>query len=184
MATKQSYDVVIIGAGPAGMFAAYELIKQKCLSILLIDEGKDIRKRHCPMKETIQCAKCSPCSIMCGVGGSGTYSDGTLNLRYDIGGNLMDYTKDEQKAIDLVEEVDQVFLEFGGPSKMYGTDSASVLDLKRKAASVGIKFVEIKQRHIGSDKTPMVIEKFADYLKKNGAEFFILKFKESRRLDP
>ncbi len=170
---KQNYDVVIIGAGPAGMFAAYELLKEKDLSILIIDEGKDIRNRHCQMKETIQCAKCTPCSIMCGVGGSGTYSDGTLNLRYDIGGNLMDFTKDEHKAVELVEEVDKVFLKFGGPTKMYGTDLEGILDLKRRAASVGIKFIEIRQRHIGTDKTPILIEKFAQYLRKNGVEFLL-----------
>ena len=173
MTTKQSYDVVIIGAGPAGMFAANELLKQKGQSILIIDEGKDIRDRHCPMKETIQCAKCDPCNIMCGVGGSGTYSDGTLNLRYDIGGNLMDYTKDEKAAIELVEEVDQVFLKFGGPTKMYGTDVEGILDLKRRAASVGVKFIEIKQRHIGTDKTPLVIENFEKHLRKNGVEFLL-----------
>ena len=173
---KSSYDVVIIGAGVAGMFAAYELLKskEKGLSILLIDEGRDIRERHCPMKETIQCARCNPCNIMCGVGGSGTYSDGTLNLRYDIGGNLMDYTKDEQKAIALVDEVDKVFLKFGGPTKMYGTDKEGITELKRRAASVGVRFIEIPQRHIGSDKTPLVIENFEKYLQNNGVEFILL----------
>ena len=156
------------------MFAAYELLKEKKLRVLLIDEGRDIRDRHCPMKETIQCMRCSPCNIMCGVGGSGTYSDGTLNLRYDIGGNLMDYTKDEKAAIDLVEEVDRVFLKFGGPTKLYGMDTEGIIDLKRRAASVGVRFIEIRQRHIGTDKTPMVIEKFEQYLKKSGAEFLLL----------
>jgi len=159
---KSSYDMVIIGAGVAGMFAAYELLKSKDkdFSILVIDEGRDIKDRRCPMKETIQCARCTPCNIMCGVGGAGTFSDGTLNLRYDIGGNLMDYTKDEEKAIALVNEVDKVFLRFGGPTKMYGTDKEGIMDLKRRAASVGVRFIEIPQRHIGTDKTPMVIENF------------------------
>ena len=174
--TKQSYDIIIVGAGVAGMFAAYELLrsKEKGLSVLVIDEGRDIRDRHCPMEETIQCARCSPCNIMCGVGGSGTYSDGTLNLRYDIGGNLMDYTKDEKKAIALVDEVDKVFLKFGGPTKLYGTDKEGIIDLKRRAASVGVRFIEIPQRHIGTDKTPKVIENFEKYLKSNGIEFLLL----------
>lgn len=175
--TRQEYDVVIVGAGPAGMFAAYEFTKHKDLklSVLIVDEGRDIRNRRCPMKEeTIQCARCSPCNIMCGVGGSGAYSDGTLNLRYDIGGNLMDYTKDERKACELVAEVDKVFLKFGGPSKLYGTDTEGIIDLKRKAASVGVRFIEIPQRHIGTDRTPTIIENFEKYLKANNVEFLLL----------
>jgi uncharacterized FAD-dependent dehydrogenase len=167
----EKYDVVIIGAGQAGMFAAYELLNDKKLKIILVDQGKDIKNRHCPMKETIQCAKCSPCNIMCGVGGAGTYSDGTLNLRYDIGGNLMDYTKDEHMAMELVEEVDKIYLKFGCPTKLYGTDVEGITDLKRRAASLGVKFVDIPQRHIGTDKAPVIIDKFAEYLKENGVDF-------------
>ncbi|MBN2251933.1 MAG: NAD(P)/FAD-dependent oxidoreductase [Candidatus Altiarchaeota archaeon] len=170
---KDKYDVVIIGSGPAGMFAAYELLRDKTLSVLIIDEGRDIKDRRCPMKETIQCARCSPCSIMCGVGGSGTYSDGTLNLRYDIGGNLMDYTKDEKAAIALVNDVDEVFMRFGGPKKIYGTGKEGIMALKRKSASVGIKFIDIPQRHIGTDKTPEVIRRFAEHLRKNGVDFLL-----------
>lgn len=170
---EEKYDVVVVGAGQAGMFAAYELLKEKNLKVLLIDEGKDIKDRRCPMKETIQCAKCSPCNIMCGVGGAGTYSDGTLNLRYDIGGNLMDYTKDEQMAKELVDEVDKVYLKFGCPNKLYGTDAEGITELKRKAASLGVKFIEIPQRHIGTDNAPTIIERFADFLKQNGIEFLL-----------
>jgi len=81
----QDVDVTIIGAGPAGMCAAYELAGRD-LKIVVVDEGCDISERVCPMEETHICANCKPCHIMCGVGGSGTFSDGTLNLRPDIGG--------------------------------------------------------------------------------------------------
>lgn len=167
------YDVVIIGSGPAGMFAAYELLKDKKISVLIIDEGRDVKNRVCPMAETIKCAHCTPCNIMCGVGGSGAYSDGTLNLRPDIGGDLTSLTRDENLAWDLVGEVDKTFLRFGAPEKVYGSDKKGVTELKRKAASVGVKFVEIRQRHIGTDKTPKLVGKFAEHLRKKGIEFLL-----------
>src|SRR5664280_1585114 len=77
------YDVIIIGAGPAGMFAAYELAAVQPFKILIVDMGRDIEKRLCPMKTNTYCMHCTPCDIMCGVGGCGTFSDGTLNLRPD-----------------------------------------------------------------------------------------------------
>ena len=88
-----NYDVIIVGAGPSGLFAAYELLNNNC-SILVVDEGMDVFNRTCSMGRTNVCTHCEVCSILSGVGGSGTYSDGTLNLRYDIGGNLRDFTKD------------------------------------------------------------------------------------------
>jgi hypothetical protein len=170
---SQGYDVVIVGAGPAGMFAAYELVKKrKNLKILIIDEGLEVEDRACPMIQKGVCVNCKPCHIMCGVGGSGTFSDGTLNLRPDIGGNLSEITKDREVAWNLVEEVDNIFLKFGAPKKIYGL-SKKVGELKRKAASVGIKFVEIKQRHIGTDNAPKVIKRFYDYLKEKGVKFLL-----------
>ncbi len=170
---KSQYDVVIVGAGPAGMFAAYELLKGKeKLKILIIDKGKEVKNRRCPMIEKGSCINCEPCHIMCGVGGSGTYSDGTLNLRPDIGGNLAEITKDEKLAWKLVDEVDRVFLKFGSPDKIFGT-SEKIEELRRKSASVGIKFVGIKQRHIGTDNAPKVIKNFYYYLKKGGVDFLL-----------
>ena len=167
------YDVVIVGAGPAGMFAAYELVKnRKNLKILIVDEGKKVEERVCPMIETGKCINCKPCNIMCGVGGSGTFSDGTLNLRPDIGGNLFEITKDENLAWELVGYVDKIFSKFGSPKEIYGKND-KVDELKRKAASVGIKFVEIKQRHIGTDNAPKVIKRFYEYLEKRGVEFLL-----------
>ncbi|MEA1924379.1 MAG: NAD(P)/FAD-dependent oxidoreductase [Candidatus Altiarchaeota archaeon] len=171
---KKRYDVVIIGAGPAGMFAAYELVKNEFNgSILLIDEGKDIENRKCPMEETGVCVNCVPCDIMCGVGGTGTYSDGTLNLRPDIGGSLSDYTSNQKEALDLVGRVDKIFLEFGCPDKLYGVNEEAIHNLKKKAASVGVSFVDIPQRHIGTDESPNVIARFRDYLVGAGVEFLL-----------
>ncbi len=170
--TKCPYDVIIIGAGPAGMFAAYELL-DRGLRILVVEEGRDIKNRKCPMEEIIKCANCRPCNIMCGVGGSGTFSDGILNLRPDVGGDLVSLTRDEKLAWNLINEVDRVFMKFGAPKKVYGSTKNGILDLKRKSASVGIKFVEIPQKHIGSDNSPKVIGDFEKYLKKHGIEFLL-----------
>jgi len=172
MPDKKTYDVIIIGSGPAGMFAAYEICK-KNLKTLIIDKGKDVSERKCFMIETGKCVNCDPCNIMCGVGGSGTFSDGLLNLRPDIGGNLEDYTKNAKEAWDLVEYVDKIFVSFGAPKEKCDFDLKEVEDLKRKAASAGINFVEIPQRHMGSDGALEVISNFARYLKENGVEFML-----------
>ena len=106
-------DVIIVGAGPAGMFAALELSRSKA-DILVIDQGKDVSDRVCPMKKKDHCLHCDPCSIMCGVGGAGTYSDGLLNLHPAIGGDLERLAGDE--AWNLVDEVDSAFLRYGAPA--------------------------------------------------------------------
>ncbi|HIE34543.1 MAG TPA: FAD-binding protein, partial [Candidatus Altiarchaeales archaeon] len=169
---KDRYDVIIVGAGPAGMFAAYELV-DKSLDILIVDKGKDINKRKCPMVKKGKCINCEPCNIMCGVGGSGTFSDGTLNLRPDIGGDLVEIIRDSEKARDLVDRVDRIFMEFGAPKKLYGVNKKRITDLKRKASAAGIRFVEIPQRHIGTDNAPKVIEKFEKNLRERGVEFLL-----------
>jgi uncharacterized FAD-dependent dehydrogenase len=169
---RPAYDVVIIGAGPAGMFAAYELAGGK-LRILVIDMGRDIDKRLCPMKTQSYCMHCAPCEIMCGVGGCGTFSDGTLNLRPDIGGDLAALTGDQTEAWELVDRVDKVFLKFGAPQGALLTEGPEIEELKRRAASVGARFIEIKQRHIGSDNAPAVIGRFKKDLVEKGVEFLI-----------
>ena len=171
---NKNYDLVVVGAGPAGMFSAYELIKNGFSGdILIVDEGKDIKRRKCPMEETGICAKCIPCNIMCGIGGAGTYSDGTLNLRPDIGGNLSEFTKTSEEAFALVNEVDKIFLRFGVSKKLYGINKKGIHKLKKKAASAGISFIEVPQRHIGTDNAPGVISKFEDFLIKGGARFVV-----------
>ncbi len=169
---QPEYDVLVIGAGPAGMFAAYELAKQP-LKILIVDMGRDIDTRHCPMKEEGYCIHCTPCDIMCGVGGCGTFSDGTLNLRPDIGGDLAALTGDQDRAWELVNRVDRVFLRFGAPEGALLTVGPKIEELKRRAASVGARFIEIKQRHIGSDNAPAVIGEFKKELVKKGVGFLL-----------
>jgi uncharacterized FAD-dependent dehydrogenase len=167
---KTDWDVIIIGAGPAGMCAANELA-DRGIGVLVIDRGRDIKERHCPMEEAGKCAQCKQCDIMCGVGGAGTFSDGTLNLRPDIGGDLAAITGDNPAAWALVDYVDGLFLKYGAPERLYTADGAQVEKLKRSAASVGVHFIEIPQRHMGSDNAPRIIENFENDLKSRGTVF-------------
>jgi len=167
---KTDWDVIIIGAGPAGMCAANELA-DRGISVLVVDRGRDIKERHCPMEEIGKCAECKQCDIMCGVGGAGTFSDGTLNLRPDIGGDLAAITGDNPSAWALVDYVDSLFLKYGAPERLYTADGADVEKLKRSAASVGVHFIEIPQRHMGSDNAPRIIENFENDLKSRGTVF-------------
>ncbi len=169
---ENEYDVVIIGAGQAGMFAANELADHN-LTILAIDEGRDIDSRHCQMDSINLCTHCVPCDIMCGVGGAGTFSDGTLNLRPDIGGDLAQLTGDKEYAWELVKYVDDIFLHYGAPQDVSDPKDSDVEELKRRAASVGARFLNIKQRHIGSDNAPTVIGNFKHDLEARGIKFLL-----------
>lgn len=170
------YDVIIVGAGPAGLFAANELkdkwIGHEGRKVLVIEKGKDVEERHCQMEEFGNCVQCNECNIMCGVGGAGTFSDGTLNLRPDVGGDLAEFCN-QDTAWQLVNEVDRVFLEHGMSDELYKGNEEDIEELKRRAASVGANFIEINQRHIGSDKTKGVIKSFKNSLVEHGIEFML-----------
>ncbi|MEE9475020.1 MAG: NAD(P)/FAD-dependent oxidoreductase [Candidatus Hydrothermarchaeaceae archaeon] len=166
------YDVIIVGAGPAGLFAGHEISKNSKLKVLIIDMGRDTKKRKCPMTKTDICTKCDPCHVMSGVGGAGGLSDGTLNIRPDIGGNLFEFMK-EKEAWALVRYIDKIWVEHGTPDKLYKATSKEEETLSRQAASAGIEFVQIPQRHIGSDHTPEVVASIANSLKKRGVKFML-----------
>jgi uncharacterized FAD-dependent dehydrogenase len=163
-------DVIIVGAGPAGIFAALEL--SRCdADVLVIDQGRDISGRICPMKKKGHCLHCDPCHIMCGVGGAGTYSDGLLNLHPTIGGDLEKLVG--AQAWQLVEEVDSIFLKYGAPQRILEPSEKDAEMLRRKAAAAGARFIPIKQRHMGSDKTPQIIQSFQLDLVKKGVRFLL-----------
>lgn len=171
------YDIIIVGAGPAGLFAANEFTKEWASpagkkKILVIDKGEDVEARRCFVEEVGYCNHCEECNIMCGVGGAGTFSDGTLNLRPDVGGDLVEFCGHET-AWQLVKEVDDVFLEYGMPDELYKGSEKDIESLQRRAASVGANFIAINQRHIGSDKTQAVIKAFKDDLTGHGIEFML-----------
>jgi hypothetical protein len=154
------------------MFAARELARNQ-QKVLIIDRGRDTADRRCEMEVTGICYDCEPCNILCGVGGAGTFSDGTLNLRPDVGGNLRDYTKDDIEAWKLVEEVDEAFLGYGVRNELVGATEEDIHRLKQRAASFGVNFVDIKQRHIGTDFTQTVIATFKNELLKAGVELLL-----------
>jgi uncharacterized protein len=166
------YQTIVVGAGPAGLFATYKLAEGP-RKVLLLDEGKPVQERHCPMIESGHCMSCKPCGIMSGMGGAGLYSDGMLNLRPDIGGDLRAQTGSEEKAWWLVDEVDRIFLKHGAPHKTYGGDAGKVEELMRRCASDDIKFINIRQRHMGTDLTPKVIASMCDYLRSMGVEIMM-----------
>ncbi len=161
--------VVIVGAGPAGLFAALELSGKA--DVLVIDQGGDVSERICPVKDRGHCLHCEPCNIMCGVGGAGTYSDGLLNLHPSIGGDLEALAGEE--AWKLVEEVDSAFLRYGAPEKVQQPTPDAEEDLRRRAASAGARFIAIRQRHMGSDRTPLIIQAFKEDLEKKGVRFLL-----------
>lgn len=167
MARNDRYHVAIIGAGPAGLFAAQELAERGIDDVAVIDKGKAITERQCPMEQYTKCFKCDPCSILCGLGGAGGLSDGKLNLRADVGGNLYEFTDD---ADELVQRIDDIFLEHGAPDKLYGHD---LDELEKTASQHGIRFVPIPQRHIGSDRLPEIISSLHASLEEKGISFLL-----------
>ena len=107
------YNVVIVGAGPAGIFTALELVKhQRDLKVLIIDKGLTITKRVCPARTTEKCANCRPCAIVSGWSGAGAFSDGKLTMSPEVGGRILDYM-DEDKANELIKYADDIYLSFG-----------------------------------------------------------------------
>jgi len=167
---RLKYDIVIIGAGPAGLFAAHEITENSSQKVLIIDKGKDIHNRQCPsLLEFVHCKQCTPCNILCGLGGAGGLSDGKLNLKSNVGGNLEDFIS-AQEANELILKVDLFFTKHGAPAETYGENSE---DLEKKAATHGIKFIPIPQKHIGSDKLPAIISSMKNSIEQSGAEFLL-----------
>jgi uncharacterized FAD-dependent dehydrogenase len=162
-------EMVVVGAGPAGLFAALELSSRA--DVLVVDQGLDVHDRICPMKKMGHCLHCDPCRIMCGVGGAGTYSDGLLNLHPQIGGDLERLAGPQ--ACRLIEEVDKIFLAHGAPQETAEPTLEEAEMLSRKAAAAGARFIPIKQRHMGSDSTPKIIEAFKRDLEGSGVRFML-----------
>ena len=167
------YDVVIIGAGPAGLFSAYELItKNKKLKVALIDKGKIVSKRVCPMKKTGVCANCNPCAILSGFGGAGTFSDGKLNFIPKLGKSDLFKYLSKSDAYKIIDETEEIFNKFKMNSDIYPSNMDEALNLKSDITKMGADLLVIKQKHLGSDKLPGYIENFTIYLKDNGVDIF------------
>lgn len=166
------YDVIIVGAGPAGLFAAYELIeKNKNLKVLLVDQGKFADTRICPMnKFGSKCLNCKPCGILSGYGGAGTFSDGKLNYVPKLGKSDLYKYMSSDEAEKLLNDTENIFNKFGMDSDVYPTNMEEALKIKKDIAKLGAKLLIIKQKHLGSDKLPGYIVNFTNYLKNNGVK--------------
>ncbi len=162
------YDVIIVGAGPAGLFAADTLSAQG-KKVAIFDKGRDIEQRICPKENNPQAkCNCNPCNIYSGLGGAGGKSDGKLNFHPKVGGDLHEFTKEPEKYIDIV---DNVFTELSAVTE-YSTINGEAEKLVYKALQNGQEFVVIKQKHIGSDKLFGVMKNFRERLKQKNVEFF------------
>ena len=159
-----SYDVIIIGSGPAGIFAALELVKNPRLRVLMIEKGSDIDQRSCPMIDfATACVHCSLCSILCGWGGAGAYSDGKLTLTSEFGGWLKDYLSDKDLA-GFIEHVDAIYRSFGAGGEVHGEDHAALARLKKKAAGYNLELIPARIRHIGTDLCKDVLKNIRQHL--------------------
>jgi hypothetical protein len=158
----KKYDVIIVGSGPAGIFASLELYDAG-IDVLLLDKGREVDGRICPVQRgSSHCAFCSPCHLVAGFGGAGAFSDGKLTLSTDVGGRLKELVGAE-RATELVDYVDSVYLKFGAPHKTYGT-AENIAELQRKAVMAGLKLLPIKLRHLGTDCCHQVLKEVQQYL--------------------
>ena len=159
------YDVIIIGAGPGGIFAAYELVKKAPeLKVAVFEAGNPLEKRRCPIdgKKVKSCINCKTCAIMSGFGGAGAFSDGKYNITNDFGGTLYEYIGKET-AIDLMNYVDEINVRYGGEgTKMYSTAGTK---FKKLCMQNKLKLLDASVRHLGTDINYEVLENHYNELK-------------------
>lgn len=164
------YDVVIIGSGPAGLFAAYKLIEEnKNLKILMLEKGSNVANRMCPMnKLKVPCKNCNPCGVLSGYGGAGTFSDGKLNFIPRLGKSDLTKYMSESEANALIDETEDIFNKFKMDAESFPSNMDEANEIKKKVAIAGAKLLLIKQKHLGSDHLPEYIQGICDYLEEKG----------------
>ena len=168
---SDTYDVVIIGAGPSGAFCAYELMEKKPdLKVLIIEKGRRIEKRECPKRRTKVCVGCKPCSITTGFAGAGAFSDGKLSLSPDVGGNLPEILGYD-RTVELLKESDNIYLKFGADTKVYGVDKEKeIREIRRKAITANLKLIECPIRHLGTEEGYKIYARMQEHLLNSGVE--------------
>ena len=161
------YDVIIIGAGPGGIFSAYELLKKApSLKVAVFECGNELKKRKCPIDgdKIKTCINCKSCSIMSGFGGAGAFSDGKYNITNDFGGTLFEYIG-KQKALDLMRYVDEINMRYGGEgTKLYTTAGSK---FKKLCMQNDLHLLDASVRHLGTDINYIVLENIYNELKEH-----------------
>lgn len=174
---NSKYDVIVVGAGPAGIFTCYELtLKMPNAKVLLVDKGHDIYRRNCPilLKKIEKCppaagkkeyAGCLPaCSITNGFGGAGAYSDGKFNITSEFGGWMTDYLSDSQ-VLELIRYVDEINLKHGATTSITDPMTDKVKDIERRAYAAGLKLLRAQVRHLGTEQNLEIMKSIYEYLK-------------------
>ncbi len=158
----KKYDIIIVGSGPAGIFASLELCDAG-LNVLLLDKGREIDTRICPIqKGNAQCMLCSPCHLVSGFGGAGAFSDGKLTLSADIGGRLKELIGLDQ-ARAFIDYVDSIYLKFGAPHTVYGVGEKTAT-LERQAILAGLRLTPVKLRHLGTENCGQILKAMQRHL--------------------
>ena len=172
---RYDYDLIIVGAGPAGIFTALELLRKsadpKALRILLIEKGRPVERRHCPKSEVGYCVNCKPgCAITTGFSGAGAFSDGKLSLSREVGGELPELIG-EDFAQDLIHYTDQIYLEFGADPHVEGVyEGAEIKDIRKRAIQAGLQLVDCPIRHLGTEKAQQLYLNIQHHLAGAGVE--------------
>lgn len=166
-------DVLIIGAGPAGIFTALEMLKNGSKKkIVMVEKGSPIEKRACPKSKTNQCVNCKPfCHITTGFSGAGAFSDGKLSLSHEVGGEFPSLVG-ERFAQELIDYTDEIYLSFGASTQIEGVgNSEKVKDIRKRAIQAGLRLVDCPIRHLGTEKAQDLYYSIQKYLEENGVEF-------------
>ena len=173
MNQNQQYDIIIIGAGPAGIFTALEITERKPESrVLIVDTGRAIKHRTCPARINGQCVHCDPCGIVHGWAGAGAFSDGKLSLSDEVGGQISEYMG-HKRAMEYIQRADDIYLRFGASPVVHGRDDRRVEEIAYQASRHNIRLVPCPVRHLGTENAGPVLGAMHDHLVQNTNTTFL-----------